>query len=144
MQRWMWHSDFKELTGLLCAKSNKTCNIKVQITGYAVSLKNHNSFLKSSDTFLECWFIPLFLCLWKKFDFIKLIKILTKIWLNVVCNMKTQSKVCFFLINSLSNFGFILKGREDEKRSEENPSFGYPKTCQECWQTEVKKVSHLK
>lgn len=38
----------------------------------------------------------------------------------------------------------FLEGCEDEKRSEENPSFGYPKTCQECWQTEVKKVSHLK
>lgn len=45
----------------------------------------------------------------------------------------------FLLIMTL-----FFKGCEDEKRSEENSSFGYPKTCQECWQTEVKKVSHLK
>lgn len=38
----------------------------------------------------------------------------------------------------------FLEGCEDEKRSEENPSFGYSKTCEECWQIEVKKVSHLK
>lgn len=44
-------------------------------------------------------------------------------------------------IKTLLILALFLEGCEDEKRSEENPSFGYPKTCQECWQTEVKKKS---
>jgi hypothetical protein len=46
------------------------------------------------------------------------------------------SELSVFLILFL-----FLKGCEDEKRSETNPSFGYPKTCQESEQIEVKKVS---
>ncbi|XP_036884834.1 serum response factor-binding protein 1 isoform X2 [Sturnira hondurensis] len=57
-------------------------------------------------------------------------------------------QLTFYIIQSCKTYFLfssnLYLGCEDEKRSEENPSSGYPKTCQECWQTEVKKVSHLK
>lgn len=57
-----------------------------------------------------------------------------------------MEEVCISLEIFVITFkmSFSPQGCEAEKGSEASPSFGYPKTCQECWQTEVQKVSCVK
>lgn len=67
------------------------------------------------------------------------------LFMEEVCiNLRMSSRACRILCNNIQNVFFSPQGCEAEKGSEASPGFGYPKTCQECWQTEVQKVSCVK